>query len=331
MAASLLAGLLALRVFAGPAAETALAETRRLFTFGITDELPTAMLGKSVQSILAVTVVPFAVAGVLAALVAGFAQVGFKPTPKAAKPKLSHLSIKKGIERFKPVRATWELVRTAAKVGLLIALVWGPMQRWIDDMSRTQGLQGSLDHAIAEAWALLVRVVLLAVLIGAADYAYNRWKVGRDLRMSKDEIKQETKNTEGDPLVRSQRRRRQTELSRNRMLRDVAQADVVVVNPTHISIALRYGAGDAAPRVVARGADHLAHKIRREALRVGVPIVTDVPLARALYRQTKVGAHVPAALYEAVAIVLAIAYRRRNLIPQHALSTATAATTGAAA
>lgn len=132
--------------------------------------------------------------------------------------------------------------------------------------------------------------------------------------MSMQEVKQEHKDSEGDPLVKSQRRRRAVELSRNRMLRDVALADVVITNPTHFAVALRYADGEGAPRVVAKGADKLAAKIRGLAHRHGVLVTENKPLARALYRRCKVGHYVPAALYEAVAVVLAVAYRRRGRV-----------------
>jgi flagellar biosynthesis protein FlhB len=295
-------------------------ETRRLLTLQPAGQLPMPVLGHSVGRMSIAVLGPLLATVSFAGVAAGVAQVGFKPTPKAAKPKLSHLSLKRGLSRFKPATATWELVRSVLKLGCLAALVYGPVQEWVRDLSTTRGLDASLDRVLAQSWALLLRVVLLAALIGVADYAFQRWKTGRDLRMSKEDVKREHKNSEGDPFVKGQRRRRQAELSRNRMLGDLAGADVVVVNPTHVAVALRYGAEDAAPRVIARGADHLAARIRREAHRIGVPVTQDVALARALYRQCKVGQHVPAALYEAVAVVLALAYRRRNAIPAHALT-----------
>jgi flagellar biosynthesis protein FlhB len=320
VAASLLAGALTLRVALPPAADTVMEETRRMLTFPVGGEVPLALLGETVGRMGIATVGPFLAAGTLAAVVAGVAQVGFKPTPKAALPKLKHLSLKRGISRFKPATASWELVRSVLKLGCLALLVWAPLQEWRRELASTRGLEASLERLVDQSWGFLLRVVLLAAVIGAADYAFNRWKTNRDLRMSKEDVKREHKSSEGDPLVKGQRRRRMAELSRNRMLGDVAGADVVVVNPTHLAIALRYGQDDLAPKVVARGADHLAAKIRREASRVGVPITHDVPLARALYRQCQLGQHVPAALYEAVAVVLAFAYRRRNAIPAHALT-----------
>src|SRR5690606_2260219 len=142
---------------------------------------------------------------------------------------------------------------------------------------------------------------------------------------------EEAKQTEGDPLVKAQRRRRAQELSRNRMLREVAGADVVVTNPTHLAVALRYRDGEPAPRVVAKGADRLAAKIRKIAYRNGILVTEDKPLARALYRRCKVGAFIPGALYEAVAVVLAVAYRRYGGARVAAGTATSAATTPARA
>jgi flagellar biosynthetic protein FlhB len=162
---------------------------------------------------------------------------------------------------------------------------------------------------------VITRALLLAVLIAGADYAYQKWRTDKQLKMSKDDVKREHKNTEGDPHIKGQRRRRQQEMSRNRMLGSVATADVVVTNPTHFAVALGYAPGDPAPRVLAKGTNRLALKIRREAHRNGVPVHEDRPTARALYRQVRIGGYVPASLFEAVAVVLAVAYRRTGRVP----------------
>ena len=148
--------------------------------------------------------------------------------------------------------------------------------------------------------------------MAVADYAMSRRKMGKQTRMTKEEVKQEHKNTEGDPLVKSAIRSRQLAAARNRMMADVPTADVVLVNPTHVAIALRYEAEKGAPRVVARGAGAVAAKIREKATEEGVPLVRDVPLARALYTSTKVGQEVPAELFHAVAQVLAFVISRRR-------------------
>ncbi len=315
-ATSLLALLMTVRVLGEHGMQVAALETRALLGTPLTDgALPTARIGSSALHLLLVLAGPFLAASFAVALVAGFAQVGFHAAPKALKPKLSNLSPKKGLQRFSPAMAGWELARTALKLGLLAAVVWTPLSAWADNADRARSLDQGIGDLLGQVWTVLVRAMLLAVLIAAADYAWNRYRTEKQLKMSKQDLRQEHKDSEGDPHVKSHRRRRQLELSRNRMLGQVATANVVVTNPTHLAVALRYGVGDAAPRVVAKGADRVALRIRREAARHGVPITENKPLARALYRQVRVDGYVPGALYEAVAVVLAVAYRRSGRLP----------------
>jgi flagellar biosynthetic protein FlhB len=160
----------------------------------------------------------------------------------------------------------------------------------------------------------LVRSVAVAGLVMAVfDYAMVRKRMGKQTRMSKHEVKQESKQTEGDPLLKGAMRSRQLAASRNRMMADVPTADVVLVNPTHIAVALTYDPEKGAPRVVARGAGVVAQRIREQAAEHGVPLVRDVPLARALHRSTVVGQEIPAELYAAVAQVLAFVISRRTV------------------
>lgn len=311
VAASLLAMVLALRAFGAHGVDTLTAETRSLFT-SASSTMPFQQVGVSAGRMLLSLLVPIVGVATFAALASGFGQVGFRITPKAVKPKLSNLSPKKGLQRLAPAKAGWELGRTAIKLGLLIAIVWVPLRRWVES-PEARSLDTGLAETTAQVWALLLSVTGLAVVIAAADYGWNRYRTAKELRMSKDEVRRENKDSEGDPLVRGHRRRRAQELSRNRMLSDVATADVVVTNPTHFAVALRYADDEAAPRVVAKGTNLVAAKIRDLAHRNGVLVTENKPLARALYRRCKVGQYVPGALYEAVAVVLALAYRRRGL------------------
>ena len=310
-AAALLAALLALRVFAPRAAAVFTGETRALLS-SAGSPLDPGRLADSATRLALEGLGPFLFAAVVAATVAGVGQVGFQISPKAAMPKLSNLDPRKGLEKLRPAAAGWELTRSLAKLGLLVAVLWSPVRTWMREFARERSLESGLADLQSEMWVVLLRSVALMVAIAAADYAWNRYRTNQRMKMSKDDVKREHKDSEGDPMVRSQRRRRQMELSRNRMLHDVAGADVVVTNPTHFAVALRYTDGDGAPRVVAKGVDRMALRIRREAYRNGVPVTEDRPLARALYRRCKIGQHVPAALYEAVAVVLAVAYRRRG-------------------
>jgi flagellar biosynthetic protein FlhB len=145
------------------------------------------------------------------------------------------------------------------------------------------------------------------------DFAYQRWEYNKGLRLTKQEAKEEFKEREGDPKIKARVRAVQREIARRRMMEAVKKADVIVTNPTHIAIAISYDKDKMdAPRVVAKGADHLAERIKKIAAEAGVPLVENVPLARTLYKSVKVGKAVPRALYQAVAEVLAYVYRLRN-------------------
>ncbi len=265
----------------------------------------------SVTTMIVVSVVPVLAIALVAGLLQGFGQVGFVYAPKAAKPKLSHLSPKKGLQRFKPAIMAWELLKNALKLGLLAAVAIGPLSSSIGTILDAGSFGEAVRVVTSTAWTILLRAAVVAVLIGVGDYVINFRRTAREMRMSVKEIKDEAKNTEGDPQIKAQRRRRAAEMSRNRMIADTANADVVVTNPTHLAVALRYEVGQPAPRVVAKGANRLARKIRKTARRHGVPVIEDKPLARSLYRSVKVGGFVPSVLFEAVALLLAMAYRRR--------------------
>jgi flagellar biosynthesis protein FlhB len=252
---------------------------------------------------------PFLALAVVIGSAAGIAQVGFVLTPEAAKPKISHVSPKRGLEKLKPAVASWELVRTILKLGLFIAVAYGPVKDGIEDLAGTRNLDRAIFEVSSVVWDMLVRAAALALVIGIADYVFNRWKNTKQLKMSKEELKQEFKSSDGNPLVKGQRRRRAMEISRNRLI-NVATAHVVVTNPTHFAVALAYEPPEPAPRVVAKGTDRHAKQIRRMAARHGVPIIENRPLARSLFQRVKVGGFVPNALYEATAVVLAEAYRR---------------------
>lgn len=317
-AVTLLVAIAVLKVFVPGGLEAFAREARLLFSSASVEQLQNGSLLGTVGRMSIAVLAPFLGATVLGATVAGVAQVGFKLTPKAAQPKLSNLKPSKGFEKFKPANLLWELVRNTAKLGLLFVLVWGPLSAWSDEPPLGLSLSGGLAAVAESMWTILTRLLLLSVLIAIADYAWNRYRTNKQLKMSKHDVKQEHKSQEGDPHVKGQRRRRQQDLSRNRMIGNAASADVVVTNPTHLAVALLYTVDEGAPRVVAKGADKLAARIRQEASRNGVPLTENKPLARALYRQVAVDSYVPAALFEAVATVLAVAYRRRGRGPRTA-------------
>jgi flagellar biosynthetic protein FlhB len=253
------------------------------------------------------------VAGIvlLVGVASAVGQGGLVVSPKLVKPSLRKLDPVQGLAKVFGPKALWEgakMLLKSAVVGLLGLLA-------VRSVIPLVGGLVPIDTTIAvvqgKALGLIRNVALAALVMAAVDYAVQRRRVGRKLRMSRSEIKQEHKQSEGDPLVRSAIRSRQLAAARNRMMADVSTADVVLTNPTHVAVALRYS-GDSAPRVVARGAGAIAARIRQRADEARVPQVEDVPLARALYRSCEVGQEIPRELWTAVAQVLAFVISRRR-------------------
>ncbi|MBL0927098.1 MAG: flagellar biosynthesis protein FlhB [Phycisphaerales bacterium] len=255
---------------------------------------------------------PFVLAMMVLGYVAGVLQVGFMVSDKILNPDWSRLNPFAGLGRLFSRRT---LVKTVVDV-LKMSLVFGIAIVAI--RSEWEGIVALAALDIAAAFMAIVWMVvrlamwILAVmlLVGVVDYAYQRWQTTEDLRMTKQEVKDEMRSTDGDPEVKSRRLRMARQIAMQRLQRDVPKADVIVTNPTHFSVALAYEEKTMrAPRVVAKGADYLALKIRYIAAAHGVPIVERPPLARALYGQAEVGREISPEHYEAVAEVLAYVYR----------------------
>lgn len=243
---------------------------------------------------------------------ATLAQGGFYLATKAVKPKWSKLNPIQGAKRIFGMQALWEGAKMLLKSAVVGFLAYFVIRSMIPLLGGLVPIPAVLDIVRDKAFTLIRNVALAALVLGVADYAFQRRKVGKQARMTKQEVKQEHKNTEGDPLVKSAIRSRQLAAARNRMMADVPTADVVLVNPTHVAVALRYEADKGAPRVVARGAGAVALRIREIATEHRVPLVRDVPLARALHSSTQVGQEIPAELFGAVAQVLAFVISRRT-------------------
>lgn len=250
-------------------------------------------------------------------LLAGYGQVGFRLTPKAIEADAAKLNPVKGLERLFSTRSLVRTLMALSKLALIATCMIGAAWTQLDRIVLLSGAE--LGPALAGLGHIALRCVaaaLLAILVlAAADAAYQRWQHERDLRMSRKEIQEEHKSLEGDPHIKSRIRRVQMELAARRMMSEVPKATVVVTNPTHYAVALRYerraqGGGPAgAPRVVAKGADAVAQRIKEIAREAGVICFEDVPLARALHARCRLGDEVPLDLYQAVAEVLAYVYR----------------------
>ena len=277
---------------------------------------PEALLARLADALAAgyLTAAPLLVVAVVAAVAATLAVGGWVFSGQAVAFRPEKLDPVKGLKRIFSVQGLVELVKAVAKFALVLAVAVATLA-W--EAPEILGLADEpLPAALAHAGRLFAMTFLLLaaalVLIAAADVPFQIWNHARQLRMTRQEVKDELKDTEGRPEVRSRIRQIQRQLAQQRMMAEVPKADVVVTNPTHYAVALRYEEGRrAAPVVVAKGADLVALRIRALAREAGVPVLELPPLARALYRSTDLGREIPAALYVAVAQVLAYVYQVR--------------------
>ncbi|WP_369054565.1 EscU/YscU/HrcU family type III secretion system export apparatus switch protein [Kineococcus terrestris] len=256
---------------------------------------------------------PMALVTVLAVVASGGVQGTLRPATKKLKPKFSNLNPVNGLKQHWGPQALWEGAKSLLKTVLIGLALWVVARTLAPQLIGTGllPLSSVLSATGAAIGSMLTVTIVIGLVIAVADFAMSRRRVMKKLRMSKHDVKQEHKNAEGDPLLKGAIRSKQMAMSRNRMMADVAKADVVVVNPTHIAVALRYEPGTGAPKVVAKGAGLIATKIRERAREHGVPLVKDVALARTMYKSVKVGQEIPAELFAAVAKVLAFVMNLR--------------------
>ena len=259
-------------------------------------------------------ILPILGATFLAALAAPIAIGGWNFSVGALVPQFSRLNPAAGLGRMFSTRGMVELGKGLAKVGVIGVIAWVLLKGLTPELMglTREPLGQAIGHSAALAgYSLLVLVCGLAV-IAAVDVPYQLWQHAKDLRMTREEVKEEYKESEGSPETRGRIREAQRALARGRMLQDVPKADVVITNPTHYAVALRYEENkNRAPIVVAKGTELLAAKIREIAAENNVPIVPAPPLARALYKSVELGREVPAALYVTVAQVLTYVYQLR--------------------
>jgi flagellar biosynthesis protein FlhB len=278
--------------------------------------LPTLAL-TSVRHFIAL-VAPFVLAAGAAALAANVLQVGFMVTGKVMSLDLNRINPLQGAKRLVSMRGAVELIKTLLKILLVGYAAYGALwgRREMLFVLPEQTVAGVMLIVGEIAFHICLRGGIMLLLLAMADYGYQRWQFEKDLRMSRQEIRDEYKRTEGDPLLRQRIRQRQREVAQRRMMSEVPGADVVVTNPTHIAVALRYDpASMRAPIVVAKGQRLIAERIRTIAQGAGVTIIENPPLARALHAQVEVDREIPVELYEAVSEILAYVYRIKGTYP----------------
>ena len=258
-----------------------------------------------------VTVGPVMVLMFVVILIAHFAQVGPLFTTKPVTPDLNRLNPISGVKRIVSLRGIMQTLMSIAKlsvVGTIVVLVIMRNEIKLVRLPLLTPGQATM-VTIYVLIEILVWVLAILLVIGVIDYLYQKWQHKKDLRMTKQEVKDEVKSLEGDPELKRRRFRMAQEVAMQRVNTEVPDADVIVTNPTHFSVAIRYKNEWGAPRVVAKGADQIAMRIRFVAMANGVPIVERPPLARALYWGTKEGDLISEEHYEAVAEILAYVYR----------------------
>jgi len=255
---------------------------------------------------------------VLVVILTHIAQFGFIFTTKPIEPKLERLNPFEGIKRIFSLTTLFEFSKNSLKVFLLIIVAYFFLRSEVGVLMEiySSGTAQSIKSFLLFTFKLIIFIGVIALFIALIDYAYKRWDYERRIRMTKEEVKEEYKQQEGDPMIKSAIRKRMRQLAKGRMLQEVPKASVVITNPTHIAIALRYDPqkGDKAPVVLAKGKGQIAERIVEVAMINGVPIVRKEPLARALYPAVEVGEEIPPKFYRAVAEVIAFVMSRRRRI-----------------
>ncbi len=306
----------ALLTIQGPRVASLLMSNMREFLGGVPLKhmgIPEAVgILKRIALLVGLVVGPLAVGVLLVALLAGVAQVGLRFTPKALEFKPDKFNPVSGMKRVFNVRGVMRMLFSVAKLAVLGLVLWitlrGDFGTLLNlsrvDIPVAAGVM--LDSVLRLLWV----VASVLFVLGVGDLVYQRWQHAKDLRMTKQEVKDEQKSVEGDPLIKGRIRQAQRKMARLRMMQEVPKADVVITNPTHAAVALQYDQEVmAAPRVVAKGWNEVALRIREIASENGVPLYEDPPLARGLCRAVEVGDEVPVRFYQAVAAVLSHVYR----------------------
>lgn len=291
-------------------------EYTKMYDGYIQDRTFSTLFVKSLTRVLFI-MAPFLMVGLLVSFITNVVQVKWRPTTKPLKPKFNKLNPVSGFKRFFSVNSVVELAKSLLKLGLIGYVVYSYLKKNMPPLYQFYGL--SLNQGIAQVGALVVnlgiRISLFYMIIALLDYVYQKVKFKNDMKMTKQEVKDEYKNQEGDPQIKGKQRQRMMEASRRRMMQALPQADVVITNPTHYAVAIKYDPElYDAPYVVAKGADYLAQKIKETAKENHIEIVENKPLARMLYANVDVGSVVPPELYQAVAEVLAFVYHLQGKV-----------------
>ncbi len=266
---------------------------------------------------LAFSVGPIFATCVLVAISVTFAQTNFLFALDSIKPKFSKLNPIEGVKKLFSLKSIVDAIKGIFKIGILLYLIFNYLINVVDVFVKYlyTDLAVACSHLFNEAFMLVIQVSIAFIVLAGFDFFYQRWEYERNIKMSKQEIKDEYKQIEGDPKVKGKIKQMQRSLAKSRMMQQVPHADVIIKNPTHFAVALRYKADkDNAPIVLAKGQDEMAMRILRVAQEHGITVVENVQLARALYATSELNREIPSQLYDAVAQVLVYLYKLKGKI-----------------
>ena len=260
-------------------------------------------------------VAPVMLAGAIIGGIINFVQIGPLITGEPLVPKLSNINPIEGFKKIFSLKSVVELFKSLAKLAIIVSLSFFPLKNhWQEIINvSNRGLDAGVLFFGNLIFQIAIRIAVFLIIVGVFDFAYQLWDHKQNLKMSKYEVKQERKEREGDPLIKQQRKQKQQEMSMNRMMTEMEEADVVITNPTHIAVALKYDLEEMeAPVVLAKGEGYVAEKIKEKAKELEIEIVENKPIARSLNEMTEIGDEIPVDLYQAVAEILAFVFKNNN-------------------
>ncbi|MDA3845002.1 MAG: flagellar biosynthesis protein FlhB [Vallitaleaceae bacterium] len=308
----------AFKIF-GPASVEAMLELTgemyRLFGIKTIDvNYASSIIGYVVMTIIKI-LLPYFIVAVLVALVTNLAQVGWHPTMKPLEPKFNKFNPIEGFKRMFSMKSIIELIKSLLKIAFILAIVYNSIKNYEELILMIYNLP------LLDAYGMIINICFdvgvkvggFFLIIAAIDYAYQRYDLNKKLKMTKQEVKDEYKQSEGNPEIKSRIRQKMREASMRRMMQDLPIADVIITNPTHFAVAVQYDvSGFGAPIVLAKGADLMAARIREKAKEYDIEMVENRALARTLYYTVDIGDEIPPELYQVVAEILAMVYTLRD-------------------
>jgi flagellar biosynthetic protein FlhB len=294
----------------------------RLFTDIFINRLSMEITGENVVALMMrygievmLLLAPVLLGAVLVALIVNYMQVGFLLVGEGLKPKLEKLNPIKGFKNIFSLRSLVEFAKSIMKMSIIGFLVYSTITGYQSDIASLShfSLDAILHFAASITLNLGIKIAVALLVLAVLDYMYQKYDYEKNIRMSKQDIKDEYKKMEGDPLIKGKIRERQRRMAVQRMMQEVPKADVIITNPTHFAVALKYeGSEMEAPQIIAKGQDYVALRIKEIAKEHGVITMENKPLARALFQRAEIGDAIPADLFQAVAEVLAYVYKLKG-------------------